>query len=152
MADKGLQGLIRLHKHQVDEKRRALAELERTEQEILDRQQALRDELAREQAAVRQDPSLGMTFGPYLVRYKDQQDRLAQSLVNIRKAIEAARDELSEAFKELKTYEITQANRDLRAKHERDRKEQEVLDEIGLTLHRRREQAEDDGGDGSGGL
>ncbi|WP_404384119.1 flagellar FliJ family protein [Caenispirillum salinarum] len=152
MADRGLRGLIRLHKHQVDEKRRALADLERTEQEILDRQQALREEMVREQAAVREDPALGLTFGAYVQRHKERQERLAQSLANIRKAIEAARDDLSEAFKELKTYEITQANRDLREKHERDRKEQEVLDEIGLTLHRRREQAEDDGGDGSGGI
>jgi flagellar export protein FliJ len=128
----------------VDEKRRALAELERTEQDVLDRQQALRAEMLREQAAVRENPAFGITFGAYVQRYKDQQERLAQSLVNIRKAIEVARDDLSSAFKELKTYEITQANRDLRDKHERDRKEQEVLDEIGLTLHRRREQADEE--------
>lgn len=148
MADKGLKGLIRLHKHQVDEKRRALADLERTEQDILDRQKALREELVREQSAVRQDPALGITLGPYLMHYKDQQERLAQSLVNIRKAIDAARDDLSDAFKELKTYEITQANRDVREKRERDLKEQAVQDEIGLTLHRRRKRQDADETDG----
>lgn len=94
MSEKGLKGLIRLHKHRVDEKRRALADLERTEQDILDRQQALREELVREKAAVREDPVLGLTFGAYLQRYKEDQERLAQSLVNIRKGIDAARDDL----------------------------------------------------------
>jgi hypothetical protein len=34
--------------------------------------------------------------------------------------------------------EISQENRDRREREERDQKEQKTLDEIGLTLHRRR--------------
>lgn len=141
-GEKGLKGVIRLHKFQVDEKRRALAELQRQEQTILDRQAALRAELEREQAAVRENAALGIVFGAYAARYRQRRDQLAQALTELRRRITEAQDDLAEAFLDLKTYEITQANRDLREKKEREQKEQAALDEMGLMLHRRREGGE----------
>lgn len=143
---KGLKGVIRLHKWTVDEKRRALGALMRQEEEILHYQQVLQEELAREQALARTDVTFAMAFGRYLPRYCARRDTLAKALVDIRRRIEAARQDLADAFLDLKTFEITQANRDLQEKRERDRKEQDMMDEIGLTLHRRREQQRRDGG------
>lgn len=143
---KGLKSVIRLHKWTVDEKRRALAELQRREDDILGFQKALQEELAREQVLARQDVTFAMAFGRYLPRYCARRDALARALVDIRRRIEAARQDLAEAFLDLKTFEITQAARDLAEKRERDKKEQAMLDEIGLTLHRRRERQEREGG------
>jgi flagellar biosynthesis chaperone FliJ len=56
--------------------------------------------------------------------------------------VELARDELAEAFRQHKTYEITQANRDRRAQEEADRQEQIVLDDVGQEIHRRKEKDE----------
>ena len=57
------------------------------------------------------------------------------------------RDEIREAYQELKTFEITQENREKREAAELERKNNAVLDEIGLTLYRRRqeENAESEG-------
>lgn len=146
MAEKGLAGVIRLHKFQVDEKRRALAELQRREQQILDEQAALAAEMQAEIAAVRNNVELGRVFPAYAARHKVLRERVAAALTDIRRRIQAAQEDLAEAFLELKTFEITQANRDLRARKERERKDQVAQDEIGLMLHRRR------GTGGGGGL
>ncbi|GAA0601811.1 flagellar FliJ family protein [Caenispirillum bisanense] len=143
---KGLHGVIRLHKWTVDEKRRALGQLLQREEEILRFQRLLQEELLREQTLARQDVTLAMAFGQYLKLYSRRRDALAQALVEVRQRIDAARQDLAEAFLDLKTYELTQASRDRQEKLERDRKEQAMLDEIGLTLHRRREQQRRDGG------
>ncbi|SOD96025.1 flagellar FliJ family protein [Caenispirillum bisanense] len=143
---KGLHSVIRLHKWTVDEKRRALGQLQSQEEQILRMQRELQEELAREQALARQDVTFAMAFGRYLPRYVARRDALARALVDIRRRIDKARQDLAEAFLDLKTFEITQASRDLAEKRERDRKEQERMDEIGLTLHRRREQQRKDGG------
>lgn len=143
---KGLHGVIRLHKWTVDEKRRALGQLLQREEEILRFQRLLQEELLREQTLARQDVTLARAFGQYLKLYSRRRDAIAQALVEVRQRIEAARQDLADAFLDLKTFELTQASRDRQEKLERDRKEQAMLDEIGLTLHRRREQQRRDGG------
>ena len=55
----------------------------------------------------------------------------------MREQIEAARDELSEAYRRLKTFVITQEQRDEAEALEESRLEQIELDEMGLELHRR---------------
>ena len=50
------------------------------------------------------------------------------------------RDEIREAYQELKTFEITQENREKREAAELERKNNAVLDEIGLTLYRRKQE------------
>lgn len=57
----------------------------------------------------------------------------------VRAEIVRAREELAEAYNELKTFEITQRERDRRAQEERDKKEQAFLDEVGLNIHRRKD-------------
>jgi flagellar biosynthesis chaperone FliJ len=55
--------------------------------------------------------------------------------------IDAARDELAEAYRRLKTFEVTQEQREDAEEKEFNRREQIDLDEIGLNLHRRRTSA-----------
>lgn len=138
MGDRGLQGVIRLHKFEVDEKRRALSDLERQEEALIGRRAALEQEIAREREAVRANPQVGLTYGAYVQRANERRRSLDNALAELRKRLEAARDDLAAAFLDLKTYEITQASRDERARQERERKDQAVMDEIGLMRHRRR--------------
>lgn len=140
---KGLKTLIRLSKFNVDEKRRALTALQNREDQILAEIAQAEAQLVHEQQVAAADPSgVGTMFAAYYrawLTFRQQQD---QTLAAVRRQIEAARDELSEAFRELKTYEVTQANREKREREEADRKEQLFLDEVGLTIHRRKEPAE----------
>lgn len=137
---KGLKTLIRLARFNVDEKRRALTALQAREEEILDAIARAAERLKAEQKIAAKDSTgVGFLYGAYHQAWMDQRDRHHQTLTAVREQIEIARDELAEAFREQKTYEVTQANRDRQAQIEADHKEQAVLDELGLTIFRRKE-------------
>jgi flagellar export protein FliJ len=79
----------------------------------------------------------GSTFAPYLKHWETRHEQFLQVLAQVREQIEAARDELSDAYRRLKTFEITQEQRDEAEVLEENRLEQIELDEMGLELHRR---------------
>lgn len=143
---KGLKTLIRLAKFDVDEKRRVLAALQNREEAILADIAAADAQLEFERQAAAADPAgVGFIFSNFLQAWKGRRADLVRNLDMVRKEIEVARDDLAEAFRQQKSYEVTQANREKREREEEAHKEQIVLDEIGLTQFRRRHQ---DGGPG----
>ncbi|TAL01000.1 MAG: hypothetical protein EPO08_11795 [Rhodospirillaceae bacterium] len=138
MAAKDLHTLIRIRKWDVDEKQREVAGLMRREEAILAAQRDLAEEIAREAAFVSAaDVIATFTFSAYLARCDVRKEELAQALIEVRRLIEEARDELAEAYRRLKTFEVTQERRDLVEEQEADRLEQIDLNEIGLNLYRR---------------
>lgn len=139
MAAKGLATLIRLSKWTVDDKRRVLTALQAREDEILADIAAAEVQLIAEQRTAAEDSvGVGFAYGAYARFWLDRRAQFDSMLAQIRAEIVRAEDELSEAFNRLKTFEITARERARRAAEERDRKEQASLDEIGLTIHRRR--------------
>jgi flagellar export protein FliJ len=139
VAQKDLHTLIRLRKWEVDERQRAVAVLLRREEAILTAQRELALEIEREKTFVGQaDVFETMTFSAYLERCEERRVEMANALVEIRKLIEEARDELAEAYRRLKTFEVTQERRDDAEEKEADRLERIELNEIGLNSHRRR--------------
>jgi len=143
MARKGLHTLIRLAKFDVDEKQRILSALQSREDSILAAMAAARAQLAHEQQVAAADPSgAGRLFGAYAAAWLARRAEMERILAQVRQQIETARDDLAEAFRQQKTYEITQANREKREQEEADRKEQSFLDEVGLNIYRRREKGE----------
>lgn len=152
MATADLKAIIRVRKWEVDEKRRELGLVLDQEAAIEDRQRALEAEVIRENAALPENIRAGgigeaMTLGAYAARALERRRALAEELDAVRRRIEAMRDELADMFKDLKTFELAQEARELAARKEADRKEQIVLDEIGMDLFRRRTAA--DGNSGS---
>ena len=143
MAQKGLKALIRLSKWNVDEKQRALVALQGREDEILSWIKQSEERLKKEQRVATEDSTgVGFSYGAFAKAWLARRQQLLAMLDMVRAEIVKAREELAEAFNELKTYEITQRERDRRAQAERDKKEQAFLDEIGLTIHRRRDKQE----------
>ncbi|HTH17275.1 MAG TPA: flagellar export protein FliJ [Magnetospirillum sp.] len=141
---KGLKTLIRLSKFNVDEKRRTLTALQAREDQILDAIRRAEALLVHEQQAAAADPGgVGFAFPAFFKAWTAQREQLQQSLSAVRGEIEVARDELAEAFREQKTYEVTKEQRDKREREELDRKEQAFLDEVGQNTHLRRK-AEDE--------
>ncbi|MBR9971406.1 hypothetical protein [Magnetospirillum sulfuroxidans] len=141
---KGLKTLIRLAKFEVDEKRRVLTALqsqeEKTLHDILQSEVRLRQE---QELAAADATGIGFMYGAYHRAWMVQRQNLFARLNTIRQQVEIARDELAEAFRTQKTYEVTQANREKREQEEADHKEQIFLDEVGMTQHRRKtEEAE----------
>jgi flagellar export protein FliJ len=138
---KGLEGLIRLHRWRLDEKRQVLAELERLaarlRQELLD----LEREVVDEQKIAAESPQAMVTYGQYAAAVIARRARLNQSLAEIEGRMRAALDAVAQAFRELKKYELVKARRDRTAEEKEKRRQQAVLDELGLTLYRRQEEA-----------
>lgn len=137
---KGLKTLIRLSKFDVDEKRRILTALQNQEERIIGEIAQSEVTLRKEQEMAARDAlGVGFIYGAYHRSWMAKRQQLFAQLSTIRAEIEIARDALAEAFRTQKTYEVTQANREKREQEEADRKEQNFLDEVGMTQHRRKE-------------
>jgi flagellar FliJ protein len=137
MADLGV--LIRLHKHELDEKRRVLGELY-GEMALLER---ARRELERafeqeKEAVARMDDQISFTFADYAETVRRQRLDLDDREVEMEKAIERAKESLMETFAELKKYEMTQEERDRLEADERQFKENAAMDAIGIEGFRRK--------------
>lgn len=142
---KGLKTLIRLAKFEVDEKRRVLTALQNEEEKTLHDILQSEVRLRKEQELAASDAvGIGFMYGAYHRAWMAERQTLFARLGTIRQQIELARDELAEAFRTQKTYEVTQANREKREQEEADRKEQIFLDEVGMTQHRRKTEAAND--------
>jgi flagellar export protein FliJ len=136
---KDLHTLIRMRKWDVDEKQRALAVLLRREEAILAAQDDLAAAIAQEKVFVGQAQVIEttFTFSAFLGRCHVRREELTQALMEVRRLIDDARDELAESYRRLKTFEVTQEQRDAAEAKENERRENLALDEIGLTLYRR---------------
>lgn len=125
-----LKTLSRIQKFQIDEQRKVLNEWLLREEKILKELKRLFLELEHEKEFAAQNGCLG-DFGAYIKRYKNAKEAHEEELAAVRKKIEEIRDIISDMFKEQKTYDIVNENREKRAQKEEELKEQKMLDEIG---------------------
>ncbi len=137
---KGLTTLIRYKKWNLDEKRRALAEFERLERNLRAELVNLDDELKAEQVVAQSSSEGSYAYGEYAKAVRDRGARIEASLSSVQQQADGMRDEVAQAFEELKRYELTQANQERNARVAADRREQVVLDEIAQDGYRRRRQ------------
>ena len=139
-----LKTLIRLHKWKLDEKRRALAELEALAERLAEEKRRLEDEVLAEQAAARASEDAGFAYAAYAKVVIERRRRLEESIAQVARQIETAREEMADAFQEVKRYELAQEGRDRRDRERLRRREGAMLDEVAVTgfMRRRREAAE----------
>ncbi|MQX35567.1 flagellar export protein FliJ [Roseospira navarrensis] len=143
MAKGDLHAVIRLNKMEIDERRRTIGALQQREDELVAQDRALDAQLQRESAAVNAHPEAAFTFANFLTAHRHRKDETAAALDQVRTDLDRERDALAELFRQRKTYELAQEARDRKAAAERARKDQAALDEIGLTMHRRRAEDEE---------
>lgn len=140
---KQLDSLIRLHRWQLDEKRRTQAELQALADRIKGEIDRLQADLARERETASHTDGPALGIGPYIQSILARERHLSQTLDEIGRQIAAAHDAITESFRELKRYELAQEER-LRAEARRlDRLERLNLDEVAATQFERRRSAAD---------
>jgi len=137
MARDTMQTLIRLAGSEVDTARQELQRVLAREDQLNADLVALAQEVEQESALAREQASMAGDFGTYMVRAKKRREILHRNLQDLQPEIEAARDELAEAFANQKKYEIAKENRDAAELSDQTRKENLELDELGLNKHRR---------------
>lgn len=137
---KALATLIRLHTHQLDEKRRALAQAQDRLEHARDDLRRLEEEVVAEKRQATEVYESGLTYGAYVQAAKQRRLLIEARIAQLEQEALAALERVTEAFAELKKYEITKANREKQALEEANRVEQALLDEMGLAMHRRKQE------------
>jgi flagellar export protein FliJ len=135
---KGLPTLIRVRTWELEEKRRKVADLQGLEAQLAEAIARLDDEVQLENQVVSSDTNASFTYGSYISAAIERRRTLDASVEDVRRQIEAAQEDVTIAYQELKKFEVAQSNRKRRARDEAGRREQVVLDEIGLETYRRR--------------
>lgn len=139
---KSLDTIIRLHKWKLDERRRALGELQALSDQLAAEIARLEGELEREKAIAAGTPASSVDFAGYLKAMLTRRAHLQTSLRHVDKQIAASQDEIANAFADLKRFELAKADRDRRALVKQRRIETARFDEIALEGYRRRRQAD----------
>jgi flagellar protein FliJ len=139
---KGLESLIRLSDSALNERRRELNQVEEREDEIKRLLDALEEEKRREQTLSREIEAGAFAYSGYAQGTIQRRKELERKLEALQPLLEEARVALSEAFQDLKRYEIALDLRKKADKAEEERKTTQMLDEISLNMHRRRQAAE----------
>ena len=132
-----LGSLVRVHTWALDEKRQTLAGMERLAEKLENDLRDLEAELLRERSAATGSVEGTIAFPAFVAAALERRKKLLVSIANLELAIEAAREEVRESYREVKKYELARDNEERR---ERDRlalRERNTLDELGMTLHRR---------------
>jgi flagellar FliJ protein len=136
-----LLSLIKLRRHNVEEKQKTLAELYRQAEAIEGSIQTLRDRLAREREVLDQSGMLEMFayFGRFSQNINRMLDRLALEKQKLENRIVVAQDDVREAFANMKRIEIVQREREAAEKKAAADKESREMNEIGIEGFRRKE-------------
>ena len=138
---KNIDALIKIHAFELDEKRRALQQIESFRVDIENSLDRLAEQLSSEQDAARSSEVGVYAYGDYARAVIQRRKALEESLSAVTQQVEQARDAVAQAFETLKKYEITKAGRDSAALAEARRRERILLDELGLNQHSRRKEA-----------
>jgi flagellar protein FliJ len=138
-----LDSLIRLHRWQLDEQRRAVNELEQLCLKLRTDLQRLEAEQAAEEKAAQQSTEIVYGYGSYAMALVARKSKLAKSLIEAEARIAQARDALAEAFQEAKRYEIAAAKRVLHQRMTEKRLEQADMDELAIEIHQRANRTRD---------
>ncbi len=135
---KSLGSQIRIHKWNVDEARRRLADLERLAARLAEDLVGLDLEMAREQQIAGSEIEASSTYHGYIASALKRRENLCRSIEEAQAQINQARDELQEAFSNLKKFELAAEAMETRARKVRDAKELRAQDEVGLAIYRRK--------------
>lgn len=134
---KSRESLIRLHRFQVDERRRQVAELETMLEEFRRREHDLDLQVQAEQEKAGISDIAHYAYPMFAKSMRDRRENILQSISDVGLQLESAKDDLASAYRELKKYELIEESRKRRVRGKLARIEQQELDEVALAIHRR---------------
>lgn len=137
---RGVDGLIRLWKWRLDERRRVVVDLEILRAGIERQMVRLDDELEQERKVATQDYEASFGFTIYRKSNRERRANLEASREEVIDRIAAAQEEVNAAFRELKKYELVLENWERRERQKQEKREQDEMDEAGLQGFRRRQE------------
>lgn len=136
---KGLKTLIKLNRRKLDELRRRMGVLENQKNQLLAQSARLSKELEQEIAMASQKPEMGQFFGGFAKRIQKRQEDIAAEVRKLDQQMATLRDEIANAFADVKKFEIAEESARKREEVERNRKETIMLDDIAAQQYTRRQ-------------
>lgn len=140
-----LQTLSRIEKFNINEQRKILVALQEKQEEITNLLNNLNLQFEKDKECQREFQLIG-DFGAYVKKYLETKENYENQIQTLENEIEKVRDIITEMYKEQKTYEIIDENRQRRLQQEEDLKLQKQLDEIGtnnyIKTHKENNQGE----------
>ena len=127
---KNLKTLIKLKKKDIDELKKRKSVFENMRQEFVGETTLLKMQLEEETKLATELADLRGFFGDYSKHIGDKQEKFAEDIARLDKKIDILTDEMGEHFAQMKKYEIALENRKLAIKKKRQKKEQDMLDEV----------------------
>lgn len=139
-----LLSLIKLRRHNVDEKQKVLADLYRQIETLENSKNTLLERLRTEREVLDQSGTLEMYayFGRFSQNIQRMIERLNLEKQKLEMRITVAQDDVREAFANMKRIEIVQKERERVEKKEQSDKEDREMDDIGIDGFRRNEEAD----------
>jgi len=134
---RALPNLIRLHRWKLDERRRAVADLEALRMAIWEDIEQLEVEMGRESCASRELTKGVALFPSYFANARARRMRLEASVDEIEISLDAAREEAAKAYREVRKYETVLENHERQEELSEKRQQQAEQDEIALGIFRR---------------
>ena len=135
---KALNNLVRIHRWQLDEKRRQFAQLEKLRADLARQDQKLAEEMAAEQAAAEKAGAAATTYPAYLQEARARQERIANSAAEVERQMLTAQQEIAEAYGEVKKYETALAHMEKRELAKRERTQRIAQDDLAMDMYRRK--------------
>ena len=133
---KALETLIRLRRDSLDRRRQTLASLEQRRADLTARQLELERRITEEQSVASANESLLFSYDGFARKSIQGRAQLEGIGRELDSEIEAASEDLRQAFTELKKFEIARDQRDRREKIELDRQDRRTGDELALSRFR----------------
>jgi flagellar export protein FliJ len=138
MAD--LKPLIRVRRHVVEQKQKLLSDLYRQAEALENEKKELEEEFVQERDKVKtMDVQMLSYFGPYAKAIKNRVRKIGEGISRLETRIQIAREDMREAFADLKKIQITQRRREDSFRAQINKKESQELDDIGIETHRRKQ-------------
>lgn len=136
-----LQSMIRVHQWVLDERRRSLADLQVFLDKLKGDLTMLDGSLEAERTAAEASPEAGLAYPAFVAAALERRKKLNGTIAELEGEVEALREEVAEAFAEVKKYELAQENQGRRDAAKRSRKQRLEADELGVSLYRRNKAA-----------
>ena len=130
--------LVRLRDWQLDEKRRALSEVQAEVDALIRKREALEEEVESEKQIAATSIEASMSYNAFANSVILRRERIAEEIAERQEAVDEANQEMLEAFQELRKAEIVRDEFDAKERLKEARREQIELDETAQALHRRK--------------
>ena len=132
-----LDSLARVHSWALDEKRQKLAGLEKLAANMQRDLEEMEKGLESEGRSAAESIEGTIAYPAFVAAALERRKRLRESIGKLAQAIEKAREEVHEAYQEVKKFEFAHDDQLRREADERDQRERKELDALGVSIYER---------------